>query len=84
MSEKLLSEEGCALRSICRGSPYVLVPLLAPELLEPVLAVAVDPAAGEVHQQVAVPVAHVVAALDVGVEFALRIDADVVADEAVL
>lgn len=64
--------------------PNVLVPLLAPELLEPLLALAADPAAGEMHEQVAVAVAHVVAALGVGVEFALGVDADVVADELVL
>lgn len=57
--------------------------LLAPKLLKPLLALAADPAAGKVHEQIAVAVAHVIATLDVGVEFALRVDADVVAYELV-
>ena len=60
------------------------MPFLAPELLEPFLALAADPAAGEVDEQIAVAVAHVVAALDVGVELALRVDADVVPHQLVL
>ena len=67
-----------------QGLPDVLVSLLAPKLLEPLLALAADPAASEVHEQITVAVAHIVAALDVCVEFALRIDADVVPDELVL
>ena len=60
-------------------APDVFVSFFAPELLEPLLACAANPAACKVHQQVAVAVAHVVAALDVGVKFALGVDADVVA-----
>jgi hypothetical protein len=64
--------------------PDVLVALFAPVLLKPLLALAADPAACEVDEQIAVTVAHVVAALDVGVELALGVDADVVAHELVL
>jgi len=73
--------------SLCAAvlwSPDVLVSLLAPELLKPFLALAADPAAGEVDQQVAVTVAHVVATLYVGVKFPLRVYADVVAYKLVL
>lgn len=66
------------------GPPYILVALLAPELFEPRRAIAADPAACKVHKKVAVAVAHVVAALYVGVEFALRVDADVVTHELML
>lgn len=58
--------------------------LLAPELLKPLLALAADPAACKVYEQIAVTIAHVVAALYVGVELALRVDANVVAHELVL
>ena len=60
-------------------APDIFVSLLAPELLEPLLTCVADPAACKVHQQVAVAVAHVVAALDVGVELALGVDANVIA-----
>jgi hypothetical protein len=63
--------------------PDVLVALLAPELFEPLLALSTHPTARKVHEQVAVAVAHVIAALGVGVEFALRVYADVVAHELV-
>ena len=51
---------------------------LIPELLKPLLAVAANPAPHEVHEQVTVMVAHVVAALDVGIKLALEVDADVI------
>jgi hypothetical protein len=66
------------------GSPSLLVSFLVPELLEPLRALATDPAAGEMHCEVAVAVAHVVAALHVCIELALWVDADVVAHELVL
>jgi hypothetical protein len=64
--------------------PNVLVPFLPPELFEPLLTLAADPAAREMHEQIAVPVSHVVAALHVGVELSLRVDADVIPYKLVL
>jgi hypothetical protein len=55
------------------------VSLLAPEFFKPLLTLAADPTARKVHEQIAVAVAHVVSALDVCVELALRIDSHVVA-----
>jgi hypothetical protein len=66
------------------GFPSVLMALLRPELLEPLHALAGDPAARQMHREVAVTVPHVVIPLHVGVELALRVNADVVAHELVL
>lgn len=72
------------IRLLALWSPHILVPLLAPELFEPLLALATHPAAGKVDEQIAVAVAHVVAALHIGIELALWVDADVVPDKLVL
>lgn len=64
--------------------PRLLGPLLAPELLEPLVALSAGPASSKMHEQIAIAPAHVVAALDVGVEFALGVHAHVVAHDRVL
>jgi hypothetical protein len=55
-----------------------------PELFKPVRTRATNPAAGEMYQQIAVSIPHVVATLNVGVELSLRIYPDMVAHELVL
>jgi hypothetical protein len=65
------------------GLPHILMPLLAPKLLKPLLTLAANPAACEMHEQVAVAIPHVIPALHVRVELALRIDAHVVAHQLV-
>lgn len=60
------------------GLPFTLKALLVPILLKPLPAHTTNPATREMHEQVAVAVAHVVAALNVCVELALRVDTHVV------
>jgi hypothetical protein len=55
-----------------------------PELFKPVRTRATNPAAGEMHQQIAISVPHVVTTLNVGVELSLRIYPDMIAHKLVL
>lgn len=67
-----------ALRVARQRLPNILVPFLPPKLLKPLLTLATDPAACEMHHQIAVAVSHVIASLDIGIELPLRVNADVV------